>query len=73
MVKFPRSAVETQGSDPGLGHGTPRQAASHIPQLEGRATQICSRVQGGVWGDKAETKKRTKKRLATVVSPGANP
>ena len=40
------------------------------PQLEGHATKIYNYIQGVVWGDKAE---RKKKRLATVVSPGANP
>ena len=69
MVKFARSAAAAQGSDPGRGHGTTRQATlrrPHIPQLEGHATKIYNCVQAGF----GEIKQ--KKRLATVVSPGAN-
>ena len=44
------------------------EAASHMPQLEGPTTkkyiQLCT---GGIWGDKEK-----KRRLATVVSSGAN-
>ena len=37
-----------------------------MPQLEGLTTKICT---WGIWGEKAI---RKKKRLATVVSSGAN-
>ena len=43
------------------------EVASHIPQLEGPATKIYNCVQAGF----GEIKQK-KKRLATVVSPGAN-
>ena len=43
------------------------EVASHMPQLEGLTTKIYNYVPGGIWGEKAE-----KKRLATVVSSGAN-
>ena len=46
VVKFARSAAAAQGSDPGCGHGTARQATSHIPQLEGPATKIYNYVPG---------------------------
>ena len=39
-----------------------------MPQLEGPATKIYNYVPGGIWGDKSGKKKR----LATVVSSGAN-
>ena len=34
------------------------EAASHMPQLEGSATKIYNYAPGGIWGDKAEKKKR---------------
>ena len=45
------------------------EAASYKPQLEGPATKIYNYVWGGVGEIKQEKKE---KRLATVVSPGAN-
>ena len=39
-----------------------------MPQLEGRATKIYNCVQGRF----GEIKQEKKRRLATVVSPGAN-
>ena len=45
------------------------EAVSHIPQLEGHATKIYNCVQGGF----GEIKQEKKKRLTTVVSPGAKP
>ena len=39
-----------------------------MPQLEGPATKIYNYVPGGIWGDKAEKKKR----LATAVTSGDN-
>ena len=57
VVEVARSAAAAQGSDPGRGRGTARQAhvevASHIPQLEGPATKICTGVWGG-WEIKQE-------------------
>ena len=47
------------------------EVASHIPKLEGPAIKIYSYVQEG-FGEIKQKKKRKKKRLATVVSPGAN-
>ena len=44
------------------------EVASHIPQLEAHATKIYNCVQAGF----GEIKQKKKKRLATVVSPGAN-
>ena len=57
------SLVQILGTDmapwPGLsGHV---EAAPHVPQLEGPATKIYNYVPGGIWGDKAEKKKRKKK------------
>ena len=39
-----------------------------MPQLEGPTTKNMQLCTGGIWGEKAEKKKR----LATVVSSGAN-
>ena len=44
------------------------EAVSHSPQLEGHATKIYNCVQGGF----GKIKQKKKKRLASVVSPGAN-
>ena len=40
-----------------------------MPKVEGAEAKIYNYVRGGIWGDKAERKKR---RLATVVSSDAN-
>ena len=63
------------GSDPGRGtwHRSSghAEAASHMSQLEGPTTKIYNYVLGGErFGEKNQEKK--KKRLATVVSSGAN-
>ena len=77
MVKFALSASAAQsfaGSDPGCGHGTAHQAMLRWhptcrnykdPKLK-KNRQLDT---GAVWGEKAEKQKR---RLATVVSSGAN-
>ena len=73
VVKFARSAA----GGPGFGSWAQTwhcssghvEVASHIPQLEGHATKIYNCVQRWFGEIKAENKK---KRLATVVSPGAN-
>ena len=72
MVKFTRSTAAARGSNPGRGHGTHHssghiEAASHIPQLEGCATQIYNRVRGQVWGDKAGKKKKDWQQLLAQV------
>ena len=68
VVKLVCSASAAQGfagSDPGRGHGTAHQAASHIAQPEALTTEIYNYVLGGFG-------KKKKRRLATVVSSGAN-
>ena len=40
--------------------------ASHVPQLEGRATNDIQLCTGGVWGDEAEKKKDWQQLLAQV-------
>ena len=73
MVKFARSASAAQGfagSYPGRRYGTTHQAMLRrhpISHPEGPATKIYNYVPGG-FGEK----KQKKRRLATVVSSGAN-
>ena len=66
------AAQSFAGSDPGARTWHPSsghtEAVSHMPQLEGPATKIYNYVPGGIWGEKVEKKKR----LAIVVSSGAN-
>ena len=45
------------------------EEASHMPQLEGPTTKTIYNYVQGEWGRKSRRKKR---KLATVVSPGAN-
>ena len=74
VLKFACSAAAAAaqgfaGLDRGRGHGSIRQAMlSHMSQLEGPATKIYNYVPGGF----GEKKQKKKKRLATVVSSGAN-
>ena len=75
VVKFTRSTAAAQGSDPGRRHGTARQATlrqrptSHNwKDLQLRYTTMYGEV-----GEIKQKKKKEKIRLATVVSPGANP
>ena len=64
MVKFVRSASAAQGfagSDPGCGPSTTHQAmlaeaASHMPQIEGRTTKTIQRCTRGLWGEKGQNK-----------------
>ena len=46
------------------------EVASHVPQLEGPTPRIYNYVPGGFGEKKAERKR--KKKMATVVSSGAN-
>ena len=75
MVKFARSAAAAQGLDPGLGHGTARQAtvetASHIPQLEGPATKIYNCVQRG-FGEIKQGGKKKKEKDSNSAPPLLN-
>ena len=71
VVKFVRSAAVAQGSDPGRGHGTARQATlrrrptSHNwKDLQLRYTTVYRRV----WGDKAEKKQKQKKIISNLAS-----
>ena len=63
VVKFAHSTAVAQGSDPGHGHGTARQAVLRrgptSSQLEGPATKIHNNVPGG-FGE-IKQKKKTKK------------
>ena len=73
MVNFELSASVAQGftgSNAGPGHGTAHQAMlrQHPTQHNQRHSQLCT---GGLWGEK-EGKKKKERRLATVVSSGAN-
>ena len=48
------------------------EVASHVSQLEGPITKIYNYVLGGFGEKKQKEKKKKEKRLATVVSSGAN-
>ncbi len=66
-LQWPRvSPVRILGTDMAL-LSSHAEAASHMPQLEGPTTTMYDYVLGGL-GEK----KQKKKRLATVVSSGAN-
>ena len=74
VVKFAGSAAGAQGSDPGRGQGTARQATlrrcptSHNQNdLQIRYTTVYRAGVGEI-----KSRKKEKKRLATAVSPGAN-
>ena len=72
VVKFARSAVAAQGSDPGRGHGTARQAmlrrrpTSH--NYKDLQLKIYNYVRGGM-GDKAEKKKKNKMAKKKDILP----
>ena len=74
MVKFSCSTAVAQGiarSNPGRRTWHPSsahvEAVSHMPQLEGPAAKIYNYVLGGIWGDKAEIKKKDWQQLLAQV------
>ena len=67
-----RPRVSLVGSDPGRGHGTAHQATlrQHPTEHNQRDPQL--KYTTMYWGDLGRKSRKRKKRLATVVSSGAN-